>query len=558
MSEFTTPKVHINEEGWGPESSNLPPQFKDVPFAPFGKGDRIGRAADFTVPMYYQNRQYNRGRRGEEAPVNDLFQYKYDKEEDTQFELVDTTKTQRRGFGIKNRWHNNQRGRGGRWNQSLMNGGSGPLQGRDRNPGTQLRAVGRGNREPHQRRSKLDAGRRQWRRHNRTDRQASVEVQGDWKVVEEFDLPQLVKLQANAPAASDLLWCGALDKFNASYDKITTRTQKRLQRCENKEFYYVTTTDDPVIEKLAVEGAGNVFATDAIIALLMSAPRSVLPWDIVVQKMNDSVFFDKRDNSRFDYLTVNETAFDPPTASGDDPESINNPDRLSFEATMINQNFSQQILTSGGRESFEPNPFFDEDEARAGETPATIAYRYRNFKFSDELNMVIRCELHGTTEKRGKKEYMTAYALNEWDSKLSGGTEWRQKIDQQRGAVLATELKNNSCKLARWTAQSVIAGADQMKLGFVSRVAKTNAYEHTVLGCQSFKPVEFAGQITMKVNNMWGIVKMLVELFQKQEDGKFVMMKDPNKSVVRVYSVPPNTFESDEESESDEEEEEED
>ena len=42
----------------------------------------------------------------------------------------------------------------------------------------------------------------------------------------------------------------------------------------------------------------------------------------------------------------------------------------------------------------------------------------------------------------------------EWDSKYSGGVNWRQKIDTQKGAVLATELKNNSCKLAKWTAQA--------------------------------------------------------------------------------------------------------
>jgi hypothetical protein len=38
-------------------------------------------------------------------------------------------------------------------------------------------------------------------------------------------------------------------------------------------------------------------------------------------------------------------------------------------------------------------------------------------------------------------------------------------VIHHRGAVLATELKNNSCKLAKWTAQSILAGADQMKLG---------------------------------------------------------------------------------------------
>lgn len=56
-------------------------------------------------------------------------------------------------------------------------------------------------------------------------------------------------------------------------------------------------------------------------------------------------------------------------------------------------------------------------------------------------------------------------ALNEWDSKHSGGVDWRQKLDTQRGAVLANELKNNACKLAKWTVQAILAGSDQIKFG---------------------------------------------------------------------------------------------
>lgn len=49
--------------------------------------------------------------------------------------------------------------------------------------------------------------------------------------------------------------------------------------------------------------------------------------------------------------------------------------------------------------------------------------------------------------------------------KLSGNVEWRQKLDIQRGAVLANELRNNSCKLAKWTVQALLAGSDQVKFG---------------------------------------------------------------------------------------------
>lgn len=142
---------------------------------------------------------------------------------------------------------------------------------------------------------------------------------------------------------------------------------------------------------------------------------------------------------------------------------------------------------------------------------------------------------------------MTCYALNEWDSRLAGGVNWRQKIDQQKGAVLATELKNNSCKLAKWTAQSILAGAEQMKIGYVSRVASNNPFEHAVLGTQFFEPKALATQIALSTNNMWGIVKMLCELLMTQPDGKFVLLKDPNKSTMRLYSVPLSSFEDEDE-----------
>lgn len=63
-------------------------------------------------------------------------------------------------------------------------------------------------------------------------------------------------------------------------------------------------------------------------------------------------------------------------------------------------------------------------------------------------------------------QYLNIKALNEWDSKHSGGVDWRQKLDVQRGAVLANELKNNACKLAKWTVQAILAGSDLLKFGY--------------------------------------------------------------------------------------------
>ena len=78
----------------------------------------------------------------------------------------------------------------------------------------------------------------------------------------------------------------------------------------------------------------QVYATDAIIATLMTCTRSVYPWDVVVIRKGSSLFFDKREKSDFDMLTVNENASEPPQ------DYFN----LSSEATLIDKYFSQQVM----------------------------------------------------------------------------------------------------------------------------------------------------------------------------------------------------------------------
>ena len=74
-------------------------------------------------------------------------------------------------------------------------------------------------------------------------------------------------------------------------------------------------------------------------------------------------------------------------------------------------------------------------------------------------------------------QFINIKALNEWDSRFAGGVDWRQKLDVQPGAVLANELKHNACKLAKWTVQSLLAGSDIVKFGYISRYVKSqNVY----------------------------------------------------------------------------------
>jgi len=41
MASFIPPKIQDNPNGWGP--NDPPEQYKDLPYAPFSKGDRLGK-----------------------------------------------------------------------------------------------------------------------------------------------------------------------------------------------------------------------------------------------------------------------------------------------------------------------------------------------------------------------------------------------------------------------------------------------------------------------------------------------------------------------------------
>merc|ERR1712107_322210 len=196
------------------------------------------------------------------------------------------------------------------------------------------------------------------------------------------------------------------------------------------------------------------------------------------------------------------------------------------------------------------NPFIDADEE--GEV-ASVAYRYRKWDLGNNISLVCRCELDAVQQGSGNDvQFINLKALNEWDSRYSGNIDWRQKLDVQRGAVLANKLKHNACKLSKWTVQALLAGSDLLKFGYITRFNMKDSSRHVILGTQQFKPSEFAAQINLSMDNCWGIVRCIIDQVMAQKDGKYLIVKDPNKSVLRLYDIPDSTFESDEESDEEE------
>merc|ERR1719414_2284092 len=121
-------------------------------------------------------------------------------------------------------------------------------------------------------------------------RESSVTVKSDWVVIEEMEKTQLAKLSLPTVAdPTDLYTCGSMEHYEKAYDRINVKNERPLKRID-RVFHTVTTTDDPIIRKLArTDADANVFATDSILATLMCCTRSQYSWDIVVQKIGGKI-----------------------------------------------------------------------------------------------------------------------------------------------------------------------------------------------------------------------------------------------------------------------------
>ncbi|EEH02777.1 translation initiation factor eIF3 [Histoplasma capsulatum G186AR] len=565
-----------SEDSWGPPVTTET-TLDGVPYAPFSKGDKLGRMADWATEGKdgrdgRGGRQaYNRIYRDQQvygAGTSSLFSVQV-AEDESSFSVVDNTRssTKTRGFGrgggtvFRGRGQRGGPGQRGRGGFQRVGAGRGGQPGGDRYYDNRGGRGGRGRRFG-------------WRDYDKPqrNRDSSVHIRTEWNMREEIDFTRLAKLNLETPDGEDIDNYGFLYYYDRTYDKPPVRNTERKLQSLDRAAYNVTTTADPIIQELAEKDEATVFATADILSMLMCAPRSVYSWDIIIIQQGNKIYFDKRDNASIDLVTVNENAQDAPLeaseAGGAKQDSINTPGALAIEATVINHNFALQTVIESETSKVDfanPNPFYNPSEET--EPLASKAYKYRRFDLSlekdeEQLQLIVRTEVDAVVKNNisGDDQYLTIKALNEFDHKsqgAGGALDWRTKLVSQRGAVVATEMKNNSCKLARWATQAILAKADMMKLGFVSRANPKSASAHIILGVVGYKPREFAAQMNLNLSNGWGIVRTIVDLVRglEHDDGedggdgdvrKFVLVKDPNKPVIRLYQVPVNTFDEDE------------
>ena len=167
-----------------------------------------------------------------------------------------------------------------------------------------------------------------------------------------------------------------------------------------------------------------------------------------------------------------------------------------------------------------------------------LGYKYKIYKLADDITICIRCQNHfyNPAGSAGQEGLSNLFVFLEWNQQRQG---WTKDLDTNMNPKLNTEIIDNTCKLTRWTIQSIISGVETMRFAFVQRVNTSSSKSHQVIGFSTHNPQNFTGQLNLKMANSWAILKDVIStiLAQDQTSADYLYMKDPNQANYKLYHM---------------------
>ncbi|KAG5496765.1 hypothetical protein JIQ42_03598 [Leishmania sp. Namibia] len=352
----------------------------------------------------------------------------------------------------------------------------------------------------------------------------------------------MTKLRMDAlPKVVELGLYGTPPLYNTGIESATCARPLPLDESKYDEDYFMRglTTEDPELRKIMGEAQRHplVVVTDEILSLLMVCTRSSYPWHIRVLNYNNIWILVKGEESNIEKQWVSETAgheIRPSEGADNRSERISS---LGEESTKVYDCFARASCSKSFAQVKTSRSPFSRKQPRM--------YSYRRYIMHDgtpdRYDIVVRCEVDALMPRTNDR--VRCFALLEQCVVSEKDSSWRREgLLKNAASFLPIEYAHNGCKIARWTALSLLSDAKLMKIGFVTCEEKMEKgqrvfdhKQHEVLSVQTYSPASLATQFGIDVSNMWAIVDHIMRPFiEGHSICPSILMKPGDKSELVV------------------------
>eukprot|EP00796_Vickermania_ingenoplastis_P006049 gene6050-4350_t len=381
-------------------------------------------------------------------------------------------------------------------------------------------------------------------------------------ILAQYTTVQLSKLPEVVPLVMDLKECALPLVYNDSVEKKVPAMLKDVDYRDEFVVRPATLEDTDLRDHLKKEDPAipAIGISDEMLSLLLTANRSVHPWHLKVIKVGNRYLFSRPDREdNVDKQWVSETAPHEFAPSEDSPNESERITALGEESSRVHEGFIQAACSKKRAELRTSRNPFPKTQPRL--------YRYRRFSINpgtpQQYNLVVRCEIDAVTNN---KEYLRLFGLLEQERPKKD--KWEVRLQRkQNAAIIPEEFHNNSAKISRWIALSLLSNAAQMKIGLITRStieaspfggeAKSTPDQHRLLYVDSNAPASLARHLNINYNSMWATANLLLSTIvesMSEQDG-FIAKLNNGQVVVVEGATGDSEDDSDEEDESEEEEE---
>lgn len=295
----------------------------------------------------------------------------------------------------------------------------------------------------------------------------------------------------------------------------------------------------------------RVFSTARALAAICVCQRSVYPFDLIIEKVdNENIYVKVRKENE---AATQETSL----------ETIMTTDQISRE--KVTQEFIQNITetmnateefiqkVTEGMETVKLSEKEDDEKSIEKVQPALI---YRSIQLKgiefivrgqiDSVQEVSQQQLQqynqGKSKSKQKKlnlnglhhSIVLCRAFVDAPSSLRKSNIW-ENIEQRRGAIFLGETNANSSKVARWVATAILTGAETCMVGYITRSSLSSSEPHLLLGVERHNIEKFANDISLKKSNMYAILSEVFNSMETAKPATYVFMKDSR--IKKTYCI---------------------
>lgn len=486
----------IDKDSWVPDHTAIQNNFRDMPFKPFVRMDKVGKYCDFVST----NSKYNASMR----------------EDDEGFKLVE-----------KNKYNNPKKQRlPNTKNQVVYTLMTYNVHISAKNKKNQRKPVNRYNNKNYNKTKFINAG----------------SIHSEWKVVDDVAIPNLEKKKLTHEI-TDMTSNGEIFRFETKFHRINSKKPWVLPKVQKMALASPDTFEDPYLlhqfynPSPEDEGKNLFFMTDNLLLSLCVIQKSLFPWNMRVMKTaNKFILYTYSSDQSAGFINLQTHNENIQEHLPDDETELG---RLCVETTLIQQNFlractDQNAKESASEEIIGDNVIID----------MPVMYKYKRIELGGQNVVYTRIPIESYVEDaNGKKNYVLVKSLN-----VIQGTQWLKNWESNKSLQLNTFYKNNKSVVCKWLVQAILTGCDSIKIAIAMRTNSKEREEHKIIGVEDVKISELMNVFQFNFETMLCSLNVVLDSLNKtDENGKYIINKVPFKQNFSVLKI--QEEESDEDSE---------